>query len=222
MSESTETPGRERGQNEVFCRNCGAVIDEKAEICPSCGVRQRPPPKSSVDSAVDSLLEGGNPFVAALLSALFPGLGQIYNRELERGLVFIIATIVAAISTLVFVGFILFPAVWLYAIYDAYTRAELRAEALRAEEHAHEVPVADVVETTKSEAAESESEPEDAGPIRVETESTETAEDVTEMDAEAEVDTEAEADTETETDIESETDADASDESVETEDEPSS
>ncbi|WP_394326257.1 zinc ribbon domain-containing protein [Haloferax profundi] len=224
MSTSTETPGRERGPDEVFCRNCGAVIDEKAEICPSCGVRQRPPPKSSVDSAVDSLLEGGNPFVAALLSALFPGLGQIYNRELERGLVFIIATIVAAISTLVFVGFILFPAVWLYAIYDAYTRAELRAEALRAEEHAHEVPVADVVETAKAEATESEWEPEDTEPIRVETESTETTEDVTEMDAEAEADAEAEseADTDAETDTESETDADESDESVETEDEPSS
>ncbi len=141
----SETPGRERGPHELFCRNCGAVIDREAEICPSCGVRQRPPPKSSVDSALDDLLEGGNPFVAAVLSALFPGLGQIYNRELERGLVFVVATIFAAFSTLVFVGFILFPAVWLFAIYDAYTRAELRAEELRSEEHAREPSVSESV-----------------------------------------------------------------------------
>lgn len=127
----SDSPTRDRGPDEVFCRNCGEVIDQRAEICPSCGVRQRPAPKSSVDSAVETLLEGGNPFVAALLSAIFPGLGQIYNRELERGLVLVVATIFAAFSTLVFVGFILFPAVWLFAIYDAYTRAELRAAQLR-------------------------------------------------------------------------------------------
>lgn len=155
MSSPSDTPSRERGPHELFCRNCGDVIDSEAEICPSCGVRQRPPPKSSVDSAVDDLLEGGNPFVAALLSALFPGLGQIYNRELERGLVFVVATIVAAFSTLVFVGFLLFPAVWLFAIYDAYTRAELRAEALRAEAHANELPVSEAtaVETTTGDEA---------------------------------------------------------------------
>ncbi|KAB1186605.1 MULTISPECIES: zinc ribbon domain-containing protein [Haloferax] len=172
---SANTPGRERGPNEVFCRNCGEIIDEKAEICPSCGVRQRAPPKSSVDSAVDDILQGGNPFVAAVLSALFPGLGQIYNRELERGLVFIVATIGAAISTLLFVGFILFPAVWLFSIYDAYTRAELRAEALRAEEHAHEVPVAPAVETD--------------GPELIETESSAVAEGDTETGAETEEET---------------------------------
>ncbi len=150
MSSTSDTPPRERGPHEVFCRNCGDVIDREAEICPSCGVRQRPPPKSSTDSAVEDLLEGGNPFVAALLSAIFPGLGQIYNRELERGLAFVVVTILAALSTLVFVGFLLFPAVWLFAIYDAYTRAELRAEELRAEKEALGVPVTEStgVETT--------------------------------------------------------------------------
>ncbi|RDZ65641.1 zinc ribbon domain-containing protein [Haloferax sp. Atlit-12N] len=132
-SPSTDDSIRERGPDEAFCRDCGAVIDARAEICPECGVRQRDPPKSSVDSALDDLFEGGNPFVAAVLSAIFPGLGQLYNRELERGLVFAVGFIVASVSVMVIIGFLLAPAVWLYAVYDAYTRAELRAEELRRE-----------------------------------------------------------------------------------------
>ncbi|ELZ89979.1 hypothetical protein [Haloferax sulfurifontis] len=132
-SPSTDDSTRERGPDEAFCRDCGAVIDARAEICPECGVRQRDPPKSSVDSALDDLFDGGNPFVAAVLSAIFPGLGQLYNRELERGLVFAVGFIVASVSVMVLIGFLLAPAVWLYAVYDAYTRAELRAEELRQE-----------------------------------------------------------------------------------------
>jgi len=145
-SPSTDDSTRERGPDEAFCRDCGAVIDARAEICPECGVRQRDPPQSSVDSALDDLFDGGNPFVAAVLSAIFPGLGQLYNRELERGLAFAVGFIVASVSVLVFVGFLLAPAVWLYAVYDAYTRAELRAEELRREadrEHETEISVSE-------------------------------------------------------------------------------
>ena len=123
---ATDPPGRrrERDLDEAFCRNCGAIISDRAEICPECGVRQRPPPNSSLDSTVDDLLGGGNPFVAAVLSALFPGLGQLYNRQLEKGIVFVAAGMVAALSMIVVVGIVLYPAVWLYAIYDAYRVAE--------------------------------------------------------------------------------------------------
>lgn len=128
MSEpSTTESGRTRGPDEAFCRDCGAVIDAQAEICPECGVRQLPPPQSSVDSALDDLLEGGNPFVAAALSALFPGLGQIYNRELEKGIAFIVGGFLAALSALVLVGLVLYPAVWIYSIYEAYRTAERQA-----------------------------------------------------------------------------------------------
>ena len=128
MSEpSTDERTRARDPDEAFCRNCGDVIDAQAEICPECGVRQLPPPKSSVDSALDDLFEGGNPFVAAALSALFPGLGQIYNRELEKGIAFIVGGFLAVLSALVLVGFVLYPAVWIYSIYEAYKTAERQA-----------------------------------------------------------------------------------------------
>jgi TM2 domain-containing membrane protein YozV len=131
MSASSERPSdRERGPGEAFCRDCGAIISDRAEICPECGVRQRPPPQSTLDSAVDDLVNGGNPFVAAVLSALVPGVGQFYNRELEKGLVLLVAGVVAAFSTIVLVGFVLYPAVVLYAIYDAYTVAEAQSAAV--------------------------------------------------------------------------------------------
>ena len=122
-----------RGPDEAYCRNCGVIIDAEARYCPTCGAPQDGPSpssgSSSLDAALDDLLEGGNPFVAALLSALFPGLGQLYNRELEKGLVIIAAGILAVFSAVILVGFVLYPAVWLYAIYDAYTVAERQSGA---------------------------------------------------------------------------------------------
>lgn len=123
---SSDSAERTRGPGEVFCRNCGETIDERAEICPNCGVRQQPPPRSTGE-AIDDVLAGGNPFVAAVLSALFPGLGQIYNRQLEKGLAVIVVSVLTLLSAVIFVGFVLFPIVWIYAIYDAYTVAEKRS-----------------------------------------------------------------------------------------------
>ena len=132
MDEPSADSDRTKGPDEVYCRHCGEVISAQAEICPECGVRQRDPPTSSLDSLLDEVTEGGNPFVAALASALLPGLGQLYNRELTKGLVVFAAAIFAAFSMAVFVGFLLYPAVWIYAIYDAYRVAE-RQSATRGE-----------------------------------------------------------------------------------------
>ncbi|SFK69959.1 TM2 domain-containing membrane protein YozV [Halogranum rubrum] len=123
---SSEETGHDEADT-VFCRDCGERISARAEICPECGVRQLPPPTSSVDSALDDLLKGGNPFVAAALSALFPGLGQIYNRELEKGIAFIVGGFLAVLSALAIIGFVLYPAIWIYSIYEAYKTAEGQA-----------------------------------------------------------------------------------------------
>ena len=111
----------------VYCRECGERIRRVAEICPECGVRQRSPPSSA---AVKQRLDGRNPLVAALLSALFPGLGHIYVREVETGVFFAVAFLLAGLSVLVFVGIVLAPAVWLYAMYDAAKTAERRDKEL--------------------------------------------------------------------------------------------
>lgn len=126
--QGTESVRASRGPDEVFCRNCGAIISEEAEICPDCGVRQRDPPNTAVDSLLEELTMGGNPFVAAGLSVVFPGLGQLYNRELQKAILLMVASFIALASMLAFVGLILYPAVWLYAIYDAYVVADRQSK----------------------------------------------------------------------------------------------
>ncbi|MBI3793679.1 MAG: DUF2628 domain-containing protein [Nitrospinae bacterium] len=37
---------RTKGQDEMFCSSCGAVIKAAAEICPKCGVRQKSAPQA--------------------------------------------------------------------------------------------------------------------------------------------------------------------------------
>ncbi len=126
---ATGTEPLSPGLGEVYCRDCGAVISEKAEICPECGVRQRSP-ENSLDGLVEVLTNGENPFVAAVYSAILPGLGQFYNREPAKGAAIIVASFVAVLSMLALVGFVLYPAVWLYAVYDAYVVADGREPPL--------------------------------------------------------------------------------------------
>lgn len=111
----------------VYCRECGSQIRRAAEICPECGVRQQPPPSSA---AVDSIVEGRNPLIAALLSALFPGLGHIYARDIDTGLFFAVSFILALFSIIIVIGIVLAPAIWLYALYDAAKAADRRDKEL--------------------------------------------------------------------------------------------
>ncbi len=62
--------------------------------------------------------------MAAVLSALFPGLGQFYNREIGKGIVFILIGIILLYTMTFFVGIVLFPIFWIYNIYDAYDTAK--------------------------------------------------------------------------------------------------
>ncbi len=98
-----------------FCPNCGAELKfADAEICPTCGVRIKDPPKP----------KGGFPdekmsWFAALCSFFIPGLGQVYNGQLEKGVLILIGTVIGAIFFLV-PGLI----VWIYGIFDAYRSAK--------------------------------------------------------------------------------------------------
>ncbi len=65
-----------------------------------------------------------NEGLAAVLSFLFTGLGQIYNGQIGKGLAFIVPGIVFAVTILFLVGLILYPVFWIYNIYDAYNTAK--------------------------------------------------------------------------------------------------
>ncbi|QLH76135.1 NINE protein [Halosimplex rubrum] len=72
--------GGRKGPNEKFCSECGAVINEKAEICPECGVRQ-----PGMDSGNDERI------VAALLAILLGSFGahKFYLGNNKLGIIYL-------------------------------------------------------------------------------------------------------------------------------------
>ena len=63
--------------------------------------------------------------LALILSLLIPGLGQIYNGQVSKGAMMIVAAIVCAVLIFVFfpIG-ILYIVLWIYAMYDAFKDAK--------------------------------------------------------------------------------------------------
>jgi len=109
------------------CLNCGAILPYsqghwpvgKPKLCPKCGVRVKDPIKyGSRDGQgrthQEQLKSSG---LAAVLS-IIPGLGQIYNGQIGKGLFFLIGTIIG-FFIFFFPGFL----IWGYGIYDSYKTA---------------------------------------------------------------------------------------------------
>ena len=61
--------------------------------------------------------------VAAVLSALLNGLGQIYNGHILKGILFIVIQAINSALTSILIGWIFLPFVWVICVYDAYRSA---------------------------------------------------------------------------------------------------
>ena len=61
-----------------------------------------------------------NPVIAALLSLIIPGLGQVYAGDLYRGLALFAALVVSLCLIALVIGFFTFLATWIFAVSDAY------------------------------------------------------------------------------------------------------
>ncbi len=72
-----------------------------------------------------------NPIVAAILSVIVAGLGQIYNGQIGKGVVFIILQLINTALTVVLIGWVLMPIVGLWATIDAYLVARRNNEGYR-------------------------------------------------------------------------------------------
>lgn len=102
------------GWRKRSCPQCEATIHVDAEICPNCGIRLRK------TQSVSHKNEG----MAAVLSFLFCGLGQIYNGQIGKGIVFCIIGLIMGFSIFLLVGLVLYPIFWIYNIFDAYNTAK--------------------------------------------------------------------------------------------------
>ena len=65
-----------------------------------------------------------NPSTATILSFFFMGLGQIYNGQIGKGVVFIILYGISVALMWVVIGFVTTPILWIYGMVDANNSAK--------------------------------------------------------------------------------------------------
>lgn len=119
----------------MFCSQCGADNAAGAKFCAKCGtaLATAPPPapvqevttmrgaavaepSPVVTAAAPASVTGKNPALAVILSFFIAGLGQIYNGDWKKGIVFFVAAIVGFALT----GGLLTLAVWIWGMVDAW------------------------------------------------------------------------------------------------------
>ncbi|MBA7543249.1 hypothetical protein ES705_35579 [subsurface metagenome] len=74
-----------------------------------------------------------NPSIATILSFFFMGLGQIYNGQIGKGVVFIILYGISVALMWVVIGFITTPILWIWGMIDANNSAKKINEKMATE-----------------------------------------------------------------------------------------
>ena len=65
-----------------------------------------------------------SPLLAAGISLIVAGLGQIYNGQVTKGVIFTVIQLINGALTAVLIGWLLLPLVGLWAMIDAYMTAK--------------------------------------------------------------------------------------------------
>jgi TM2 domain-containing membrane protein YozV len=65
-----------------------------------------------------------NPSIATILSFFYMGLGQIYNGQIGKGIVFIILYGISVALMFVVIGFVTTPILWIWGMVDANNSAK--------------------------------------------------------------------------------------------------
>ena len=113
----------------MYCQNCGSQLPDSAKFCDRCGAKvgtDTERSNSNIEYNMASIMVNKkSEALALILSLLIPGLGQIYNGQVSKGAMMIVAAIVCAVLIFVFfpIG-ILYIVLWIYAMYDAFKDAK--------------------------------------------------------------------------------------------------
>jgi TM2 domain-containing membrane protein YozV len=65
-----------------------------------------------------------DPAAAAILSSFFIGLGQAYNGEIAKAVIFLILYAVSIFLTFFLIGFVTIPILWIWSVVDAYRSSQ--------------------------------------------------------------------------------------------------
>jgi TM2 domain-containing membrane protein YozV len=78
-----------------------------------------------------------NPAVAVVLSFFWAGLGQLYNGQIAKGIIFIIVHAVCVLSCYIIIGYVTPPIIWIIGMVDAYLSATKVNERLHQQSGYH-------------------------------------------------------------------------------------
>lgn len=111
--------------NLPFCPKCGKEVTDEMNVCPYCGNPLKVMPTYREAPSQRVTVGTKNSGLAAVLSLIIPGVGQMYAGQIGRGLLFLLLGIpLTAIIALLFFWLILpmfLPlAFWIWNIFDAY------------------------------------------------------------------------------------------------------
>lgn len=104
-----------------YCPNCGFEMDANINFCPECGTATNANVASRTNQV--TTYSHKSPALAAILSFLIIGLGQVYLGLTKKGIILFVLAIISGILFIVFIGYLLWLLVWIYAIYDGYNSA---------------------------------------------------------------------------------------------------
>jgi TM2 domain-containing membrane protein YozV len=134
------------------CPLCGTENEKDARFCKECNEPLYNPTDNKKDKEInrkDQIQENNqgktssidnqppkfykNPSVSTILSFFFMGLGQIYNGQIGKGILFIILYGISVVLMSVIIGFITTPILWIWGMVDANNSAKKINEKLAKE-----------------------------------------------------------------------------------------
>ncbi|MBZ9570909.1 zinc-ribbon domain-containing protein [Methanobrevibacter sp. TMH8] len=108
-----------------YCTECGQKIEDGSEFCSNCGTKILDEEETTKTYEPQVVVKNEkNPGLAAVLSFLIIGLGQIYNGEIAKGLILLIVSYICIALFFLIIPPIIGVVLWIYAIYDAYNTAK--------------------------------------------------------------------------------------------------
>jgi len=141
-----------------ICPLCGTENEENARFCKECNeplydpntnnTSKEPDRKKQIEEEEKTRVEAKgkterkvsmanqppkfykNPSIATILSFFFMGLGQIYNGQIGKGVIFIILYGISVALMFAVVGFVTTPILWIWGMVDANNSAKRINEKL--------------------------------------------------------------------------------------------
>lgn len=70
-------------------------------------------------------MEDKSPVLAAILSLIIPGLGQLYNGQVAKAFICVLISVFIFLTIFILIGILLTPVWWVLCAYDAYKTATI-------------------------------------------------------------------------------------------------